>query len=228
MFGRRRYDRAAAAARAELDAALARHDQELASGLAELMRQQSSAPRTTTCTRSRVGRHRGRHRRRRSDAVGTLAARSLNASTALRGLIERGRTTYDAAARELVLEIDIPDTDVVPRERGWKYIVSRTSVVPSPTRPAEISHDLCRARRSTRPRRPGRLLPLHRMRTRRCRLRQRPRPDNRSRNRKAGPSMPRHRHDRPGDVQGARPAPSETRPESMPAKARRRALAPST
>jgi hypothetical protein len=47
-------------------------------------------------------------------------------------LIEGGRTTYDAAARELVLEIDIPDADVVPRERAWKYVAARTAVVPVP------------------------------------------------------------------------------------------------
>jgi restriction system protein len=64
---------------------------------------------------------------------------SLQASAALRGLIEGGRTTYDGAARELVLEIDIPDTDVVPREHGWKYVANRASTVPVPTRPTEIA-----------------------------------------------------------------------------------------
>ena len=140
LFGRRRYDRAIVAARAELDAALVRHDEALAIGLAELIRQHEH----------RAARLRRAHEAEWDaiaagvaagdpDAVGTRAVASLQASGALRGLIEGGRTTYDAAARELVLEIDIPDTDVVPRERGWKYIVNRASTVPVATRPAEIA-----------------------------------------------------------------------------------------
>ena len=140
LFGHRRYDRAVAAARAQLDADLARHDQTLASGLAELTR------RHQLCAEE----HRRSHEAEweaitagtsvgNPDAVDTLAARSLRISTALRGLIEGGRTTYDPAARELVLEIDIPDTDVIPSEQGWKYVVSRTSVVPTPIKPSEAA-----------------------------------------------------------------------------------------
>ena len=125
LFGRRRYDRAIVAARAELDAALVRHDEALAIGLAELIRQHEH----------RAARLRRAHEAEWDaiaagvaagdpDAVGTRAVASLQASGALRGLIEGGRTTYDAAARELVLEIDIPDTDVVPRERGWGATLS--------------------------------------------------------------------------------------------------------
>lgn len=87
-----------------------------------------------------MGRHLGQHPRRQSRCRRHPCRKgSLHTSTALRGLIEGGRTTYDAAARELVLEIDIPDTDVVPGEQGWKYVVSRTSVVPAPMKPAEAA-----------------------------------------------------------------------------------------
>ena len=140
LFGRRRHERSVVTARAELDDALARHDEALASGLAELIRQHE---------------HRAARRRRDheanwdavatgvangdGDAVGTLAAASLKASTALSGLIEGGRTTYDAAARELVVELDIPDTDVVPRERAWRYVAARTAAVPVPPKGTEVA-----------------------------------------------------------------------------------------
>jgi hypothetical protein len=135
LFARPQYERAVAAARANLDEALARHDHALASGLAELTRQHE---------------HRAAERRRArqaewdavatgvidgdGDAVGTLAAASLQASTALRGLIEGGRTTYNAAARELVLEIDIPDTDAVapgggPHRHGDGATANKRSTV---------------------------------------------------------------------------------------------------
>jgi restriction system protein len=140
LFGRRRYERAVATARAGLDEALPRHDRALASGLAQLTRQHehtAAAKRHAheaewDAVASGVAAGDG-------DAVGTLAATSLQTSSALRGLIEGGRTTYDATARKLVLEIDIPDTDVVPREHAWKYVATRTSTVPVPARAAEVA-----------------------------------------------------------------------------------------
>ena len=229
LFGRRRYDRAIVAARAELDAALARHDEALASGLAELTRQHE---------------HRAAGLRRAHeaewdaiaagvaagdpDAVGTLAVASLQAS-ARAARPDRGRP-HDLRRRR---------PRARPRDRHSRYrrrpARARMEVHRQPRLDRADSHearrdrhDLCRARRSTRPRCPGRLLPLHRIGHARRRLRQRTRPDHQSGNRKTGPSVPRHRHHGPGHVQPARPAPSETRPESMPARARRRALAPST
>lgn len=44
------------------------------------------------------------------------------------------------ASRELVLEIDLPDTDVVPVERAWKYIHARKAVEPVMRRPAEAAN----------------------------------------------------------------------------------------
>jgi restriction system protein len=140
LFGRRRYDRAVAAARAELDADLARHDQAFSSGLAELTRRHQL--RTEDQRRAHAAEWEAITAGISAgdpDAVGILAAWSLRTSTALRGLIEGGRTTYDPAARELVLEIDIPDTDVIPSEQGWKYVASRTSVGPTPIRPPEAA-----------------------------------------------------------------------------------------
>ena len=140
LFGRRRYDRAVAAARAELDAALARHDQALASALAELTRQhQARAEERRRAHEAAWDSVADRISAGDPNAVDTLAANALLASAALRGLIESGRTTHDTAARELVLEVDIPDTDIIPREQGWKYIASRTSVVPTPTKPPEAA-----------------------------------------------------------------------------------------
>lgn len=71
-----------------------------------------------------------------ADAVSNLAGVILQASPALHGLLDGGRATYEAPERELVLEIDLPDTDVIPTDRAWKYVVGRKAVEPvkrSPT-----------------------------------------------------------------------------------------------
>jgi restriction system protein len=118
LFGRRRYERAVFAARAELDAELADYDRALAEDLAELTREyerktaQQRRAHAAEWDAVAAGVAAGDEA-----AVAALTAASLHASHALRGFIEGGRTTYDPAARELVLEIDIPDTDIVPRDR---------------------------------------------------------------------------------------------------------------
>jgi restriction system protein len=68
------------------------------------------------------------------EAVGGFSGTVLLGCPVLRGLIEGGRATYEAAGRELVLEIDIPDTDIVPADSGWKYIAVRKAVEPTPRR----------------------------------------------------------------------------------------------
>ncbi|WP_433559225.1 hypothetical protein ACQPWY_13720 [Pseudonocardia xinjiangensis] len=61
------------------------------------------------------------------EAVARLAGTVLRSSSALHGMYEGGRATYEATARELVLEIDISDTDAVPNEQGRKYVAVRRS-----------------------------------------------------------------------------------------------------
>lgn len=73
------------------------------------------------------------------DAIGTFAGAVLQASPALRGLIGGGRATYETAGQELVLEIDIPDADIVPEEGGWKYIVARKTIESTPRRVPAIT-----------------------------------------------------------------------------------------
>ncbi|GAA1195130.1 hypothetical protein GCM10009608_33220 [Pseudonocardia alaniniphila] len=129
MFGRRRYERALVVARAELDAALAHHDETLERALTDLTRKYEI----------RTAQRRREHEAKWDaiavavssadpEEVSNLAGMILESSPAVRGLLEGGRATYEAAARELVLEIDIPDTDVVPCERSWKYVAARKAV----------------------------------------------------------------------------------------------------
>ena len=140
LFGRRRYERTVVAARAELDAELAHYDRALADELAGLTREYE---------------HKAAQQRRAhaaewdavaagvaagdEAAIATLTAASLHASNALRGFIEGGRATYDPAARELVLEIDIPDTDIIPRDRTWKFVSTKAAILPAPPKPPEAA-----------------------------------------------------------------------------------------
>ncbi|MCY7342056.1 MAG: restriction endonuclease, partial [Pseudonocardia sp.] len=137
LFGRRRHERSLVTARAELDEALARHDRMLQHGLAELLREHDA----------RADRRRHTHQAEWDDlaaavnagapeAISTFAGKVLHAANALRGLIDGGRATYEAAGRELILEIDIPDTDIVPPDGGWKYVAVRKTVEPTPRRAA--------------------------------------------------------------------------------------------
>jgi restriction system protein len=138
LFGRRRYERDVTAARAAFETALMHHDQTIADRLAALrndhaqrvaeLRRSHEAKWATIASQIAAG---------DADAVDTLIASALLASPQLHGVIEGGRTTFDHDARELVLEIDIPDTDVVPNVQAWKYVVTRTSTVPVPVKPAE-------------------------------------------------------------------------------------------
>lgn len=137
LFGRRRYERSLVSARAELDDALARHDKAVEHGLAELIAQHRAradhARRTHESTWDDVA---AAVNAADPDAIATFTAAVIEASPALRGLIEGGRATYETAGQELVLEIDIPDADVVPDDNGWKYVVARKTVEPTPRRAA--------------------------------------------------------------------------------------------
>ena len=139
LFGRRRYERAVVAARAELDAELARYDRALADELAELTREYENKAVQQRRPCGRMGCRRIRVAAGDEAAIGVLTAASLHASDALRGFIEGGRTTYNPAARELVLEIDIPDTDIVPRDRTWKFVGTKAAILPAPPKPAEAA-----------------------------------------------------------------------------------------
>jgi restriction system protein len=142
LFGRRRYERDIVIARAEFEAALASLDR----------RQQEAFEQLSRAHRTRVTSRRRAHdatwdaiaeavSAADPDAVSQFAGTILQRSPALRGLLDGGRATYEAPERELVLEIDLPDTEVVPSERSWKYFVTRKTVEPV-KRPAGDAADL--------------------------------------------------------------------------------------
>jgi hypothetical protein len=106
LFGRRRYERAVVAARAELDAELARYDRALADELAELTREyENKAVQQRRAHAAEWDAVASGVAAGDEAAIGVLTAASLHASDALRGFIEGGRTTYNPAALELVLEV---------------------------------------------------------------------------------------------------------------------------
>lgn len=144
LFGRRRYERDVVIARTEFEAALANYDHQRE----EAFEEQSRSHRT------RIASRRQAHEAiwdtvaeavsstdPDPDAVSQFAGTILHASPALRGLLDGGGATYEPPERELVLEIDLPDTDVVPDERNWKYFVGRKSVEPV-KRPRSDAADL--------------------------------------------------------------------------------------
>jgi restriction system protein len=70
-------------------------------------------------------------------AVPELAAALLATVGPLDDLLGPGRGVYQKDACELTVEIELPGTDVVPAERGWRYAVGQHAVVPVERRRAE-------------------------------------------------------------------------------------------
>jgi len=79
------------------------------------------------------------------DAIAELVGAVLHAIRPLEGLIASGRAVYQIDSAELVVEIDLPDTDVIPAERDWRYVQARRIVEPvsrSPKEAARLYADL--------------------------------------------------------------------------------------
>ncbi len=72
-------------------------------------------------------------------AVPELTAAALGTVTALRGLIGSGRAVHQPEAAELTVEVELPGTDVIPAERGWRHVVTWRAVVPIERKPAELA-----------------------------------------------------------------------------------------
>jgi restriction system protein len=71
------------------------------------------------------------------DAVPELTAALLRTVTPLRGLVRSGRAVHQPEAAELAVEVELPGTDVVPVQRGWRHVVTRRTVAPIERKPAE-------------------------------------------------------------------------------------------
>jgi hypothetical protein len=68
--------------------------------------------------------------------VPELAAAVLAAVHPLRDLVRGGDGVYRPDARELAVDVELPDNSVIPPEKRWKHVVSRRAVEPEPRRDA--------------------------------------------------------------------------------------------
>jgi restriction system protein len=142
FLGRRRYEREVAEARgqfnlamddhrfrhaAKVDAAQRAHDDVVAAALREHDRQWDSMADGL--------------RRRDPEAVSEFVGAALASVTPLAQLIGGGRAVYLPDAREVVLELELPDTDAIPAERGWRYVAARKALDPQP-RTVKDAHKL--------------------------------------------------------------------------------------
>jgi restriction system protein len=133
LFGRRKYERAVAEAQAALAAAGADYDRRCA----ELV---DAARRAHEAGTARARREHEQVwdqlvdgvRRHDPDAVAELVGAVIHALPPLAGLLAGGRALYQPEPREVVVEVDLPDVDVVPAERGWRYVVAHQRLDPLP------------------------------------------------------------------------------------------------
>lgn len=140
LFGRRRYERAFADAEVQFERALADHHRRRQEAFGRIfLEYQEDVLRRAQEREARWDFLARGVESGDSDAVSEFAGEILHASSTLNGLFDGGRGTFDMTSRELVLEIDLPDTDVVPVERAWKYIHARKAIEPVMRRPAEAA-----------------------------------------------------------------------------------------
>lgn len=142
VFGRRKYERAVNDARAafrqasqdfdrsqndRLVAARRAHDAEQTLMLEQHQRRWRELSDAVEC--------------RDPDAVAEFVGAIAHALPPLSGLLSGGRAAYQAEPREVVVEIDLPDVDIIPAERSWRYVQARRAIEASP-RPARDAADL--------------------------------------------------------------------------------------
>lgn len=126
MFGRRRFERDYEAARRNFDEAVRRYDRELADRFDVRVAERREAHEARWDARAE------QITSADSEAIAEFVGTVLRASTALNGLVEGGRVSYESEPAELILEVDLPDTDIVPAARGWKYTIQKRTIDPIP------------------------------------------------------------------------------------------------
>ena len=129
----RRHRRAVAEAHAEFERARRTHDR------VREERREAQRRRREVAVEEASSRHQARWdglasgiSRGDPDAVRELAAAILSSMPPLAGLVDGGDAVHQPEAAELVIEVALPDTDVVPGERSWKYVHARREVEPQP------------------------------------------------------------------------------------------------
>ena len=140
MFGRWKYERAVAAAQAAFMRACQEHDRLRAETLATARRAHDA--------QMALARHEHEQRcdemaaavgRSDPDAVAELVGAVLHATPPFAGLLAGGRAVYQPEPREVVMEVELPDTDVIPAERCWRYVAVRRVVEPQPRPPKDAA-----------------------------------------------------------------------------------------
>lgn len=126
MFGRRRFEQEYRAARADFDGAVRQYESEVADRFKVRMSDRRKAHEARWDARA------GQIASGDGEAIAEFVGTVFRDSDALSGLIEGGRVSYEPEPAELVLEIDLPDTDVVPAHRGWKYTIQKRTIDPIP------------------------------------------------------------------------------------------------
>jgi restriction system protein len=131
FFGRRRYDREVVEARGRFNRAMDDHRSRHTAKVESARRDHDDAVAAAQCE------HQERWEaladalaRRDPHAVSEFIGAVLASVVPLAQLIGGGRAVYQADAREVVLELELPDTDAIPVERGWRYVATRKSLEP--------------------------------------------------------------------------------------------------
>ncbi|ODU00837.1 MAG: hypothetical protein ABS81_22350 [Pseudonocardia sp. SCN 72-86] len=140
IFGRRRHERETAQARADFETACRDHRQRVVDRrmeLEEAHRSRRAAARSAA--RQDVEALLLRVESGKADAIALYSERVLDAAMPLSELITGRRALYRAELRELVVEVDLPDTSVVPEHVRWTYRVQRQALEPSVRRPADAA-----------------------------------------------------------------------------------------
>lgn len=129
VFGRRKYERTVAEAQAALAAAGRDHDRRCAQLVATARRaHDAEAARTTQEHEQLWDQLAAGVEQRDPDAVAEFVGAVIHALPPLAGLLAGGRALFQPESREVVVEVDLPDVDVIPADRGWRYVATHQRV----------------------------------------------------------------------------------------------------
>jgi restriction system protein len=143
LGGSVRYKRQLAAARARFAAAEAEHQRAESERKQALAVAKARYDREVTQQRARTAKRNSYIARRRSafatgdtESVEWFVGGVLNASRYPDGFPRRYQVTYQPERREVTVEFELPPPEVVPAERGYRYLATRDLIEPLP-RPAK-------------------------------------------------------------------------------------------
>lgn len=136
VFGRRRYERDLAAAQKAFQEAGWRREHQMVAAVEAARRAHDAAV-------ERI-RHEHEHwwramaesvSQRDPEAVKELVGLVLERTEPVARLLRGGRALYRADPKEIVIELDLPEAEVIPSARTWKYVQTRRVVELATSRP---------------------------------------------------------------------------------------------